>query len=67
MPQVNGIAKPAGVRCLHLLPDHACAIFGQPDRPTVCGSLQPSPEMCGDTREQALRWLGHVEQLTAPD
>ncbi|MCR5884516.1 YkgJ family cysteine cluster protein [Rhizobacter sp. J219] len=66
MPLVNGISKPAGVRCLHLTADNACAIFGHPDRPAVCSSLQPSSEMCGDTREQALRWLGHIEQLTTP-
>lgn len=66
MPLVNGISKPAGQRCLHLTPDNACAIFGHPDRPAVCSSLQPSLEMCRDTREQAMRWLGHVEQQTAP-
>lgn len=66
MPVVNGVSKPAGVRCLHLTDDFRCAIFGQPDRPSVCSSLQPSPEMCGDSREQAMRWLGHVEKLTAP-
>ena len=66
MPLVNGISKPAGVRCLHLTIDNACAIFGHPDRPAVCSSLQPSSEMCGDNREQAMRWLGHVEEQTAP-
>ncbi len=66
MPLVNGISKPAGMRCLHLTSDDACAIFGHPDRPAVCSSLQPSAEMCGDNREQALRWLGHVEQITTP-
>lgn len=66
MPLVNGISKPAGVRCLHLTGDNACAIFGHPDRPAVCSSLQPSTEMCGDSREQALRWLGHMEQQTSP-
>ena len=66
MPLINGISKPAGVRCLHLTPDNACAIFGHPDRPAVCSSLQPSAEMCGDNREQAMRWLGHIEAQTAP-
>ena len=27
----------------------------------VCGSLQPSVEMCGDSREQAMRWLTKLE------
>jgi hypothetical protein len=66
MPVVGGISKPAGVRCVQLTADNACAIFGHPDRPAVCGSLQPSPDMCGDSREQAMRWLGRVEELTAP-
>lgn len=62
MPQ----GKPAGVRCVQLMTDHRCAIFGHPDRPAVCGSLVPDPDMCGDSRAQALRWLGVVEQQTAP-
>jgi Fe-S-cluster containining protein len=66
MPLVNGISKPAGERCLHLTADNACALFGHPDRPAVCGSLRPSAEMCGDDRAQAMRWLGHVEDMTAP-
>jgi len=41
-----------------------CKLFGRPERPAVCGSLQPSADMCGETREQALRWLGHLEDAT---
>ncbi|MEY4564739.1 MAG: hypothetical protein RLZZ618_4016 [Pseudomonadota bacterium] len=66
MPLVNGISKPAGVRCLHLTAENLCAIFGHPDRPLVCASLQPAEEMCGDSREQAMRWLGMMETQTAP-
>ncbi|WP_081627130.1 YkgJ family cysteine cluster protein [Bordetella sp. FB-8] len=58
--------KPAGVKCAQLDEDYRCKIFGQPERPAVCGSLMPSAEMCGDSREQALRWLGHVEKITSP-
>jgi len=43
-----------------------CKIFGQPERPAFCGGLQPSAEMCGDTREQAIAWLTQLEQITAP-
>jgi hypothetical protein len=60
MPQ----GKPAGVRCVQLLPDNRCAIFGQPERPVFCGGLQPSREMCGPDREYALRWLADLEQQT---
>lgn len=62
MPQ----GKPAGVRCVQLLPDLRCAIFNDPRRPTVCGSLQPSAELCTDSAEQALRGLLWLEQQTAP-
>jgi Fe-S-cluster containining protein len=62
MPQ----GKPAGVPCVQLTADLRCAIFGRPERPAVCASLEPSPAMCGDSREQAMRWLGHLEQATQP-
>lgn len=57
--------KPAGVPCVQLTVDLRCAIFGSPLRPAVCGSLRPSAEMCGDSREHAMRWLGHLEAATA--
>jgi len=66
MPVVDGISKPAGVRCVQLTGDHRCAIFGRPERPAVCTSLMPTPDMCGDSREQALRWLGVLEVQTSP-
>jgi len=58
--------KAAGVRCIQLDAHDRCKIFGQPERPTVCGSLQPGEMMCGDSREQAMRWLGWMEAETAP-
>lgn len=58
--------KPAGVRCVQLDEDGRCRLFGHPDRPAVCGSLQPSAAMCGDRREHALAWLGRLERATAP-
>jgi hypothetical protein len=56
--------KPAGVRCVQLMADHRCAIFGRPERPAFCGGLQASVEMCGDDREHALQWLGELERAT---
>ena len=56
--------KPAGMPCPHLDEALRCRLFGQPERPAVCGSLQPSAEMCGETREQALRWLTDLETAT---
>lgn len=58
--------KPAGARCVQLRADQGCAIFGDPRRPAVCAGLKPSPEMCGETREQALQFLARLEQATAP-
>src|SRR3954471_4308097 len=58
--------KPAGVRCVQLTDDHRCALFGRPERPDVCCSLRPSPEMCGDDRDQALAWLASLDAATSP-
>ncbi|MFC4160548.1 YkgJ family cysteine cluster protein [Chitinimonas lacunae] len=58
--------KPAGVRCVQLDEQDGCRIFGLPERPAVCGGLQPSLEMCGDDRLQAITWLTLLEQATAP-
>jgi Fe-S-cluster containining protein len=58
--------KPAGVRCIQLDADNKCMIFGQPERPAFCASLQPSIEMCGESQAQALAWLTRLEQLTQP-
>lgn len=58
--------KPAGVRCIQLDDEDRCKIFGQPERPAVCGSLQPSESMCGDSREHAIHWLDWLEASTAP-
>ncbi len=63
MPQ----GKPAGVACLHLLSDFRCELFGRPERPGFCGSLQPAADMCGSDREQAIRWLTVLEVSTRPD
>jgi hypothetical protein len=65
MPVIDGISKPAGVRCVQLSADNRCLIFGHPERPTVCASLRPAPEMCGHSREQAMRWLGMLEDATS--
>lgn len=59
--------KPAGVRCVQLLPDFRCALFGRPERPAVCASLRPSESMCGAHREEAMRFLETLETATAGD
>jgi len=63
MPQ----GKPAGVRCVQLTDENRCAIFDKPERPAFCAGLQPHEEMCGNHREQAMRWLKQLERLTQPE
>jgi Fe-S-cluster containining protein len=58
--------KPAGVRCIQLTDMNACKLFGRPERPAVCSSLQASPDMCGSGNEEAFRILSELERATAP-
>ena len=58
--------KPAGVPCIQLDENLGCKVFGKSERPAFCGGLQPSAEMCGESREHALAWLSRLEQATAP-
>lgn len=60
------MGKPAGVPCVQLADDGRCLIFGSPERPDFCGSLQPNVDMCGETREEALKLLGDLERATSP-
>ncbi|WP_420255009.1 YkgJ family cysteine cluster protein [Enterobacter asburiae] len=58
--------KPANTRCVQLSETSLCMIFGSPLRPKVCSGLQPTAEMCGSTRGQAMTYLLELEALTAP-
>lgn len=66
LPGMPG-GKPAGVRCVHLTEDLRCAIFDRPERPACCAGLRPAEEMCGTSREEALRYLTWLEDATRPD
>ena len=57
--------KPAGVSCIQLDQAGRCQLFGLPERPAVCLSLQPEPMMCGDSLEHALHYLTRLENNTA--
>ncbi|AZL69759.1 MULTISPECIES: YkgJ family cysteine cluster protein [Pseudomonas] len=61
MPQ----GKPAGERCLHLSIDNLCALFGKPERPKVCGGFKAEVDVCGNDRDEAIRIIGWLEQMTA--
>ena len=56
--------KPAGVRCVQLDEQNQCRLFGRPERPKVCVSLQASADMCGTQREGALAYLHWLEYAT---
>ena len=58
--------KPAGMRCVQLTEDNQCKLFGRPERPDVCGRLQPSPEMCGSDSQEAISHLIRLELATQP-
>jgi hypothetical protein len=59
--------KPAGVRCIQLTDDNRCRLFGRPERPPVCVSLRPHPEMCGASAADALEQLTQLELATLPN
>ncbi|WP_116366249.1 YkgJ family cysteine cluster protein [Parahaliea mediterranea] len=53
--------KPAGVRCVHLDDAMNCRLFNDPRRPALCAAFRAEPDICGDSREQALRLIGELE------
>jgi len=65
-PSITSLGKPAGVACSYLDAALRCTIFGRPERPACCSGLQPSTEMCGESREHALHWLADLEARTLP-
>ncbi len=58
--------KPAATPCVQLDDDLRCRIFGRTERPACCSGLQPSGDMCGASRDEALAWLARLELLTTP-
>lgn len=58
--------KPAGMPCVQLDGDLRCRLFGRPERPAFCVSLRPGPDMCGDSRAEALELLQSLEAATRP-
>ncbi|MBP9804614.1 MAG: YkgJ family cysteine cluster protein, partial [Candidatus Accumulibacter sp.] len=60
------LGKAAGEPCANLTDDLRCGLWGRPERPAVCAGLQPSAEMCGDHRPQAIAWLAALEQASRP-
>ena len=70
IPDLQGCGKTpkkAGQPCVQLDEQLRCKLFTSVLRPAVCAGLQPSLEMCGSTREHALRYLTDLEIATQPD
>ena len=59
--------KPAGVRCIQLTQENLCKLFGKKERPAVCSLLRPEAMMCGQSSDEAMKWLETIECLTAPE
>jgi hypothetical protein len=53
--------KPAGMACIHLTADFACALFGRPERPLFCVQFKAEVLFCGESRAQALELIAAVE------
>jgi uncharacterized protein len=64
--QIPGMpnGKPAGVRCIHLTDELACAIYNSPYRPKVCDGFKADPLVCGNSREEAIRIFAELESIT---
>ena len=58
--------KPAGIPCVQLDDAFGCRVFGRPERPAFCRTLQPEPGMCGGDRDEALSLLALLEAATRP-
>lgn len=58
--------KPAGVRCVNLGTDFKCTLWGTIHYPPVCRDFPADKEVCGETREEAIRLLTQWEIATLP-
>jgi hypothetical protein len=58
--------KAAGERCVHLLNDDRCAIFGDPRRPQWCNAFKAEPEFCGSSKEEAMQILTWLNEVSDP-
>ena len=56
--------KPAGVRCVQLTDDGRCRLFGQPERPPICGAFRATAEVCGAGPTRARELLAAWEKAT---
>ena len=53
--------KPAGVRCAHLQDDNLCELFGNKERPALCGDFKAGIDVCGQNRLDAFALITDLE------
>jgi len=53
--------KAAGMRCPHLNTQNLCVLYDKPERPAICSHLQPAPDTCGSSKEEAFALLAALE------
>jgi len=59
--------KPSGVACVNLdTVTLTCRIWGQENYPEFCASYRACEEICGSTKEQALKNIYYLDELTRP-
>lgn len=58
--------KAAGERCVHLDGGNRCALFGAPERPLFCRQFLAEPEVCGESRDEAMALLQALELESEP-
>lgn len=56
--------KPAGVRCIQLNDGNLCKLFGNSERPAVCGQFAATEDVCGNDNEEALWLINSLELAT---
>jgi hypothetical protein len=57
--------KPAGVRCVQLVDDMRCMLFGHPGRPARLRRPAACRRYVRRSREHAMVWLADLERATA--
>jgi len=59
--------KPAGMRCVHLDAENLCCLYGKAERPKFCLTYLPTEELCGGSRDEALKLTAKLEVMTITD
>jgi hypothetical protein len=59
--------KPAGTMCVNLDPvTFRCNIWGTDQYPKFCRQFAPTPDVCGQSQDEARELLRILEEVTKP-